>query len=269
MKILYYDCFCGISGDMNLGALIDLGVEPDYLKTELAKLDLPEEYQLEINKKTKNGISGTRVNVVLGTERPGTVKCADDAADSKIKHEHDHHDAHSHKHCHRNLKDIEDIIRSSKLDEKIKNRSMEMFYLVAKAEAKVHQKDIHEIHFHEVGATDSIIDFVGAAIALEKLQVDKIMASTVQLGGGFVKCAHGIIPIPAPATVEILKGIPVAVGIVAAETTTPTGAAILAANVDAFCDKIHFSIEKTGYGIGYRDFDITNVLRVFLGEMQE
>ena len=259
MKILYYDCFCGISGDMNLGALIDLGVDPDYLKTELAKLDLPEEYQLEINKKTKNGISGTRVNVILGTERPGTVKDAGDAA----KHEH------SHKHCHRNLKDIEDIIRSSKLDEKIKNRSMEMFYLVAKAEAKVHQKDIHEIHFHEVGATDSIIDFVGAAIALEKLQVDKIMASTVQLGGGFVKCAHGIIPVPAPATVEILKGIPVAVGIVVAETTTPTGAAILAANVDVFCDKIHFSIEKTGYGIGYRDLDIPNVLRVFLGEMQE
>ncbi len=259
MKILYYDCFCGISGDMNLGALIDLGVEPDYLKTELAKLDLPEEYQLEINKETKNGISGTRVNVILGSEQ-ATIE------DSEIKHRHVH-DVDSHKHCHRNLKDIEDIIRSSKLDEKIKNRSMEMFYLVAKAEAKVHQKDIHEIHFHEVGATDSIIDFVGAAIALEKLQVEKIMASTVQLGGGFVQCAHGIIPVPAPATVEILKGIPVATGIAAAETTTPTGAAILASNVDAFCDKIHFSIEKTGYGIGYRDLDIPNVLRVFLGEL--
>lgn len=265
MKILYYDCFCGISGDMNLGALIDLGVEPDYLKTELAKLDLPEEYQLEINKETKNGISGSRVNVALGIEQSGTVKSLDDAAAPEQKHE--HHVHHSHEHCYRNLKDIEDIIRSSKLDEKIKNKSMEMFYLVAKAEAKVHQKDIHEIYFHEVGATDSIIDFVGAAIALEKLQVGKIMASTVQLGGGFVHCAHGIIPVPAPATVEILKGIPVATGIAAAETTTPTGAAILAANVDTFCDKIHFSIEKTGYGIGYRDLDIPNVLRVFLGEL--
>ena len=121
MKILYYDCFCGISGDMNLGALIDLGVEPDYLKTELAKLDLPEEYQLEINKETKNGISGSRVNVALGIEQSGTVKSLDDAAAPEQKHE--HHVHHSHEHCHRNLKDIEDIIRSSKLDEKIKNRS--------------------------------------------------------------------------------------------------------------------------------------------------
>jgi len=263
MKILYYDCFCGISGDMNLGAMIDLGIDPDYLKAELLKLNLQDEYHLEIYKSSKNGIGGTRVDVVLTPE-----KTKDSVVLTKKliinTHEYMHHE-HKKNH-HRNLKEIEQIIQESELDEKIKERSLKMFRKVAEAEAKVHQKDLYEVHFHEVGATDSIIDFVGAAIALEKLQVDKIMASTVQLGGGFVSCAHGMIPVPAPATVELLQGIPVAKGVVAAETTTPTGAAILAANVDIFCDKIRFSIEKTGYGIGYRELCIPNVLRVFLGE---
>ena len=137
---------------------------------------------------------------------------------------------------------------------------------VAEAEAKVHGKSLYEVHFHEVGATDSIIDFVGAAVCLDYLKVDKIMASSVQLGGGFTKCAHGIIPIPAPATVEILLGIPIKAGIVPFETTTPTGAAILAANVEVFTDQIDFSVEKIGYGIGHRELEIPNVLRVYLGK---
>ncbi|MGE5380613.1 MAG: nickel insertion protein, partial [Methylocystaceae bacterium] len=120
-------------------------------------------------------------------------------------------------------------------------------------------------HFHEVGAVDSIIDIVGAAVCLEYLKVDKIMSSSVQLGGGFVKCAHGIIPIPAPATMEILKNVPVKSGIVPFETTTPTGAAILAANVGTFTDHMDFSVESIGYGIGHRELDIPNVLRVYLG----
>mgnify|MGYP002756084707 FL=1 len=137
---------------------------------------------------------------------------------------------------------------------------------VAEAEAKVHGKTLYEVHFHEVGAIDSIVDIVGAAICLDYLKVDKIMASHVQVGGGFVKCAHGLMPVPAPATVEILKGIPINVGVVQFETTTPTGAAILAENVQEFTSKIDFSIKKIGYGIGHRDLDIPNVLRVYLGE---
>ena len=172
---------------------------------------------------------------------------------------------HSH-HEHRNLKDIEEIIDCSELSSKVKELSMKMFMKVAEAEAKVHGKPLYEVHFHEVGAVDSIVDIVGAAICLSHLNVDKIMSSSIELGGGFVKCAHGIIPVPAPATVEILKGIPVKLGAVPFETTTPTGAAILAANVDEFKDDKNFIINKIGYGIGNRDTEIPNVLRVMLVE---
>ncbi len=264
MKVLYYDCFCGISGDMNLGALLDLGVDEAYLRQELSKLNLGAEYELQVEKANKKGISGTRVNVVLKSVMH----------DDKHNHHHHHHhevqtgiesDNHHIHHEHRNLKDIESIIINSSLNERVKKLSLAIFMKVAEAEAKVHGKPLYEVHFHEVGAVDSIIDIVGAAVCLDYLQVDQIMASSVQLGGGFVKCAHGIIPIPAPATVEILKSFPVKSGIVPFETTTPTGAAILAANVSLFTDQIDFSIEKIGYGIGHRELEIPNVLRVYLG----
>lgn len=241
MKILYYDCFCGISGDMNLAALIDLGVDEKYLMEELAKLNLDSEFELKIYKSQKNGISGTKADVILSKKETG----------------HHHHS--------RNINDIEEIINRSSLSARVKKMSLDMFLRIAEAEAKVHNKSLSEVHFHEVGAVDSIVDMVGAAIAMDFLDVDKIMASPVQLGGGFVKCSHGIIPVPAPATVEILKGVPVKSGLVQFETTTPTGAAILAANVVEFTDKIDFVIEKTGYGLGYMDFEIPNVLRVYKG----
>jgi len=247
MKILYYDCFCGISGDMNLAALIDLGVPKEYLLKELLKLNIDSEYEMKFERDEKLGINGTRVDVVLKNQL----------------HKHDGH------HHHRNLKDIENIINSSDLNEKVKESSMDMFMKVAEAEAKVHGKDLYEVHFHEVGATDSIVDIVGAAICLNYLAVDEIIASPVQVGGGFVKCAHGVMPVPAPATVEILKDIPINTGIVQFETTTPTGAAILASNVKKFTSKMDFSIKKTAYGVGHRDLDIPNVLRVYLGEKEE
>lgn len=240
MKVLYYDCFCGISGDMNLGALIDLGVEKDYLINEISKLNLDSEYEIKMEKALKRGISGTKVDVILKN------------------HHHEHH--------HRNLGDIKNIINNSSLKDRIKKLSIDIFMKVAEAEALVHNKPLEEVHFHEVGAVDSIIDIVGAAICLDYLKVDKILASSVQVGGGFVKCAHGIIPVPAPATVEILRNIPIKSDIVQFETTTPTGAAILAANVEKFIDKVDFSIEKIGYGIGHKDLEIPNVLRVYLGK---
>jgi len=247
MKILYYDCFSGISGDMNLGAMVDLGVNEDYLIQELSKLQLDSEYAIKIRKDTKKGISGTKVDVILAN-----------GGDS-------HHEGGPH---HRDLKDIETIINESSLNDRVKKLSLDMFMKVAQGEAKVHGMSIYEVHFHEVGAIDSIVDMVGAAIALDYLNVDKIMASPVQVGGGFVKCAHGLIPIPAPATVEILKYIPIKSGIVPFETTTPTGAAILAASVEEFTDKMEFIVEKIGYGLGNRDFEIPNVLRVYLGKVE-
>jgi pyridinium-3,5-bisthiocarboxylic acid mononucleotide nickel chelatase len=250
MKILYYDCFCGISGDMNLGALIDLGVDKDYLLNEISKLNLDSEYEIKITKDMKKGIQGTKFDVILN--------------DHGLKHEHKH----EHEHEHINFSDIRNIIINSDLSNIVKASSLSMFLRIAEAEADVHGKSVDEVIFHEVGAIDSIIDIVGAAIALDYLKVDKIIASSIQVGGGFVQCAHGLIPIPAPATVKILKNIPIKSGIVPFETTTPTGAAILADNVKEYTDKIDFSIEKIGYGLGSRDLEIPNVLRVYLGQKE-
>lgn len=263
MKVLYYDCFCGISGDMNLGAMIDLGVDKGYLLKEISKLKLESEYEIVVKKAIKKGISGTKVDVILKNQDEGHKH--HHGHDDGHSHGHNHESNHHHEHHHRNLKDIEDIINSSDLSDRVKKLSIDMFMKVAEAEAKVHGKSLYEVHFHEVGAIDSIIDIVGSAICLDYLDVDKVVASQVQVGGGFVKCAHGIIPVPAPATVEILKDIPIKAGLVNFETTTPTGAAILAANVQAFTDKIGFSIEKIGYGIGNRELEIPNVLRVYIG----
>jgi uncharacterized protein (TIGR00299 family) protein len=318
MKILYYDCFCGISGDMNLAALIDLGVPKEYLTEELLKLKVASEYEIKIEKASKLGITGTRVDVILKSKLEDNTHILEKALhenkqdeehgykhphvhthneehDHDHKHSHENGELHSHPHSgeahhhdennekhehsheehdhrqehhHRNLKDIEQIINSSDLSAKVKKLSLDMFMKVAEAEAKVHGKDLYEVHFHEVGAIDSIVDMVGAAICLDYLKVDKIMASPVQVGGGFVRCAHGRIPVPAPATVEILKDIPIKAGIVQFETTTPTGAAILAANVQEFTQKVDFSINKIAYGIGHRDLEIPNVLRVYLGETE-
>lgn len=238
MKILYYDCYSGISGDMNLGALVDLGVDGDFLIRGLSGLGLDSEYRIEIRRDCKKGICGTKVDV-LTAEEP---------------------------HGHRHLGEIAALIEGSCLSDRVKQSSLNMFRRIAEAEAKVHGLPVEEVHFHEVGAVDSIVDVVGAAICLDFLKPDKIMASPVQVGGGFVRCAHGLIPVPVPATVEILKGVPMKFGLVPFETTTPTGAAILAANVSEFTERLDFSPERIGYGLGSRDLEVPNALRVFLGE---
>ncbi len=270
MKILYYDCFCGISGDMNLGALLDLGLDEVHLRCELEKLGLEDEYELQIRRDQKQGIGGVRVDVVLTEDGGAGHKHDHETAHPHIgetggSHEHHHH----HHNEHRTFRDIEQLIGSSALSPAVKEHSRKIFRKIAEAEGKVHQKDLYEVHFHEVGAVDSIVDIVGAAIAMDYFKADQIICSTVQLGGGFVHCAHGTIPVPAPATVEILQGIPVKAGIVPFETTTPTGAAILAASVSEFTDQPSFVIDRTGYGIGHRDLEIPNVLRVYLGHTEE
>ena len=248
MKILYYDCFAGISGDMNLGAMIDLGVDKEFLIKELKKLNI-DGYKIEVVEETKQGISGTKVTVRVKNH-----------TESNLHHSQTHH------HGHRNLNDIRNIIMRSKLNEMVKKKSLEIFEKIGFAESKIHNKSIEEIHFHEVGAIDSIIDIVGCAICIDYLKPDKIMSSTIELGGGFVTCEHGVFPVPAPATAEILKGLPVKSGAVMQETTTPTGAAILATFVEEFTDNTKFVIQKTGYGIGQKEFEIPNLLRVYIAE---
>jgi uncharacterized protein (TIGR00299 family) protein len=248
MTVLYYDCFSGISGDMNLGAMIDLGVDPKSLVDQLSRLGLPG-YEMKITKDQRKGIAGTKVDVVI----------------DEIPHDHDKGHNHDH-HNHRNLEDISHIIQASDLSQAVKDRSIMMFRKLAEAEGKIHNQPIEEVHFHEVGAIDSIVDIVGAAICIESIAPDMIMSSAVELGGGFVKCEHGIFPVPAPATAEILAGIPVKSGAAPYEMTTPTGALILACNAVKFGPMQDFRISRTAYGIGNRDMDIPNVLRVHLAE---
>ncbi len=261
MNILYYDCFAGISGDMNLAAMIDLGVAPEYLRAELDKLHLQNEFTLSITRDSRNGIHGTRVDVLL-THRA---------------HERSHPHAHSHDHtghhpcadsathgAHRNFADIRKIITDSTLPDTVKETSLRIFRNLAEAEAKVHGQPVDTVHFHEVGATDAIVDIVGAAICRYRLGVDAVWASPVELGKGFVHCAHGLIPVPAPATVEILHGIPTVRGGTDHEATTPTGAAILATLVDTFTETPSMRTAHTGYGIGHRQTGHPNILRVHL-----
>ncbi len=253
MKVLYYDCFSGISGDMHLGALVDLGVPADHLQAQLSRLGLDDEFDLRFEQQQKMGITGTRALVGLHHAEHGGD---------------DHHHGHHHHHPkQRNLADIRGIIEGSGLPQGVRKRATGIFQEIAEAEAKVHGVDVGEVHFHEVGATDSIVDIVGAAICLEYLKVDRVLSRPVELGGGFVRMAHGTFPIPAPATAEILKGIPTTRGRAEKEMTTPTGAAILKATVDEFTSNPELTTTRVGYGLGYYDLPVPNVLRVFLGEV--
>lgn len=241
---LHYDCFAGISGDMHLGAMLNLGVNPDYLLQELKKLKIGH-YEIKIKPDLRRGISGTRVDVIIDEPVKSVL----------VMQNHDHHE-------HRSFADIKKLIEESELSEYVKDKSAAIFKKLAEAEGKIHNMPVDSVHFHEVGAVDSIVDIVGAAICLDYLKPQKITASVVELGSGIVKCAHGTFPVPAPATLEILKGIPVKSGLIPFEATTPTGAAILATVVDEFITKNSFVVTKTAYGIGHKDSEVPNVLRV-------
>ena len=239
-NILYFDIIGGISGDMTLASLLDLGVPKEIFLQELNKLNMDNEFEIEIDYKYENGIKGTKVNVITKEQ-----------------------------HCHRNLIDVYDIIDNSRLNNNIKERAKEIFMIVAKAEAKVHGTTIDKIHFHEVGAIDSIVDIVGSCILLDLLNIDKVYSTSVPLGSGFIQCAHGVIPAAAPATVEILKNIPVKFNHVKGECTTPTGAAIIKTICDEFIDELDFNTKKIGYGVGHKKFEKPNILRVVLAQEDE
>ena len=239
-NILYFDIIGGISGDMTLASLLDLGVPKEIFLQELNKLNMDNEFEIVINYKYENNIKGTNVNVITKEQ-----------------------------HCHRNLIDVYDIIDNSRLNNNIKERAKEIFMIVAKAEAKVHGTTIDKIHFHEVGAIDSIVDIVGSCILLDLLNIDKVYSTSVPLGSGFIQCAHGVIPAAAPATVEILKNIPVKFNHVKGECTTPTGAAIIKTICDEFIDELDFNTKKIGYGVGHKKFEKPNILRVALAQEDE
>ena len=239
-KILYIDCFSGISGDMVVGALIDLGLELNYLKSELEKMDL-DEYSISCEDVKINSISAKKFKVKI-TKPP----------------------------AYRDYKDIKRIISSSSLQSDVKKTALKIFQVIAEAEAKIHGVDIEKVHFHEVGAVDSIIDIVSTAVGIKSLGIDVIYSSKIPLGKGFVSTLHGRLPVPAPATLEILKGLPVYSGDFGFEVTTPTGAAILKILVKEFGDMPHVSIKKIGYGAGSKKNNkIPDVLRFIKGNVEE
>ncbi|HUS58280.1 MAG TPA: nickel pincer cofactor biosynthesis protein LarC [Planctomycetota bacterium] len=244
IKIAYFDCFSGASGDMILGALVDAGLRVDDLRAELARLPLTG-YSLSAEKVSRAGIAATKVNVIV-----------------------EHHHDHGHGHHGRHLPEILELIGGSSLPERVKRDASAVFERLAAAEGEVHGKPPDEIHFHEVGAVDSIVDIVGVAAGLHLLGVEHVYSSAIRTGTGTVKCAHGELPVPAPATARLIRGLPVVQTEIEAELTTPSGAAILATLAQAFGPMPACTIDAVGYGAGTREIaGRPNVLRVFIAQM--
>jgi uncharacterized protein (TIGR00299 family) protein len=238
MKIAYFDCFAGISGDMILGALVDLGLDLRILEERLKNLRL-DGFHLEAHKVKRCALTGTKVEVVV-----------------------DHH-----QHAHRHLSHILELIEASDLTSKSKQDCVAIFRRLAEAEAKVHGTSVEQVHFHEVGALDSIVDIVGSAVALNELGLERIYSSPLHLGSGFVMAEHGRLPVPAPGTAELIKGVPTYASDIEGELTTPTGAAIITTLASRFGPMPAMKVESIGYGAGTRENPtLPNLLRVMIGE---
>ncbi len=272
MKTLYLDCFSGISGNMFIGMLLQAGVPFDQFKEALGGLGL-QGYSLIYETVSKLGIQSVYFNVDLESEHEHGHEHDHDHE----HHDHDHHDGlavdasgHHHHHEHRGLKEINEIIENATLADTVKAHSQAVFAALAAAEAKVHGVPVQEIHFHEVGAVDCIIDIVGTIWALHYLGIEQIGTSPLHAGSGFVRCAHGIMPVPAPATAELLAGLPWYATDVKGELVTPTGAALVK-TLAAYAGPRPqtFTHQITAYGAGTKDLEIPNVLRGYIGEAPE
>lgn len=277
-RIAYLECFSGISGDMFLGALIDAGGPVQAFEQAVAALNVGA--RLEISRVNRSGISATKVDVVVdGNLSKASSKKKKAGGAHSHGHEHSHEHAHAHEHADhrhsqngvhqhgRGLSEIREIIAAAKISRSARQTAIAIFEKLGAAESKIHNVPIEKIHFHEVGAVDALVDIVCAAIGAEALGVDEFVCSPLNVGGGTVECAHGTFPVPAPATVELLKGVPVYSSGVQAELVTPTGAAIVATLVKRFESFPPMLIEKSGYGAGTRDFrGHANVLRITVGE---
>ncbi|WP_199620608.1 nickel pincer cofactor biosynthesis protein LarC [Paenibacillus alkalitolerans] len=278
MRILYLDCFSGISGDMTLASLVDLGADSDYIERELQKLNV-DEYTLSWSRVVKKGIAALKADVLVHDRHDHHKH------EHEHEHEHEHHDdrdrhhhGHEHKHSHsdqgdhghhhhRHYADIVKLIENAGLSTRTTQISLAIFEKIGAAEAKIHNIPMDRVHFHEVGAVDSIVDIVGVALAIDNLNPDFIVCSPVPLGSGSVRIDHGIYPVPAPATLEMMRGLPVAPSPHAVELTTPTGAGIVSAVVNEFSPSLPpMVVEAIGYGAGTRDLpNQPNVLRTVLG----
>ncbi|MCX7796943.1 MAG: nickel pincer cofactor biosynthesis protein LarC [bacterium] len=239
MKVIYFDCFNGISGDMILGALFDLGLDREVWLRELGKLEISG-YRVEIEKKRKGPLIGTDVNIIV---------------EDKVTHRH--------------AKEILDIVSNSRLEDEIREKSLKILTRIAQAESSIHNEPLEEVHLHELGGIDTVVDVVGSVIGLKLLGIERVYSSPLPLGEGFIETAHGRLPIPAPATIELLKGVPVYSNGIRGELVTPTGAGIISTLSYSFGPIPSVTIEKIGYGAGKKDFAIPNMLRAIMGEIYQ
>ncbi len=268
MKTLYFDCFAGASGDMIAGAFLDLGLDFNYLKAELSKLPLTG-YEVKKSQISKKGILSTSFEVFVDSVKHDLVLADSEffEADLPTNQESADHQVRPHSHeSHYSLDSILSVVRQSTTEDKIKSDIEKVFLRLGQAEATVHGMGMQDIHLHEVGAIDAIIDIATAAIGFNWLQADEIVLSPIHLGSGFISSSHGMLPVPAPATAELIKGMSVYSTNVKGELLTPTGAAILSTFATDYGPMPQMTIEKIGCGAGKRERDFPNVLRVFLGE---
>src|SRR5216684_1490652 len=298
MRIAYLDCFSGISGDMLLGALVDAGVPAKLFEDTTAALNIGA--RLEISRVNRSGIGATKVDIFVNGEKELPREVFAEQQSRAHKHEHDHGHEHAHKHGPEHVElrehnysqsghegtragapaphshehgrtpsEIREIINRASISDGAKRTAIAIFEALGAAEAKVHNTKIDKVHFHEVGAVDAMVDIICSAVGAEALGVDEIVCSPLNVGGGTVKCAHGLLPVPVPATVELLKGVPVYSSGLQVELVTPTGAAIAKTLAKRFAPFPAMTIEKSGYGAGTRDFSgHANVLRLTIGESQ-
>ena len=261
MKTLYIQCNMGCAGDMLMSALSELLPNKDKFFQKLNKIGL-KDVVYESKAVERCGITGTLTDVKINGE-------IEESTDNDHNHEHSHHHHDHHHHEHSDMKSITEIINGLNISEKVKNDAIEVYNIIADAESKVHNKPVDLIHFHEVGNKDAIADIVGVSYIVYELDVDNICCSNINVGSGTVKCAHGILPVPAPATAFIMKGMPVYSNDVVGELCTPTGAALLKYFVNEYKPMPTIEIEKIGYGMGHKEFETANCVRAILGNTQE
>ena len=265
MRVAYFDTFAGIAGDMVLGAFISAGIDVKELTDELTELNLGH-VELRIEKIVRSGITAIKVNVIVA----GEIESVNDLGSDIHKQSHGPDKSHSHHNHGRSYLEIKHLIENSHLSAFVKSKSIAVFLKLAEAEAKIHNTTLDKIHFHEVGAVDSIVDIVGSSICLEIAGVESVFTSPIRLGsGGYIEAQHGVLPVPAPAAMEILKDYPVVFNDIPYELTTPTGAAIVSALSKGVLNDQPLNIEKIGYGAGTRDLGrLPNLLRVVIGELE-
>ncbi|MEG1875457.1 MAG: nickel pincer cofactor biosynthesis protein LarC [Angelakisella sp.] len=264
MKLLYLDCSMGAAGDMLLAALLELHPTPESFVTKLNNLGIPK-VRVSRQPAVKCGVTGTHVSVTVDGQEEHSEDIAPHDHDHNHDHDHDHDHDHNQPHHHGSMEEIAQLIAGLPVSQRVREDALAVYRLIAEAESRIHGVPVGQVHFHEVGSMDAVADIVGVSLLLEELAPQKIIASPVCVGSGQVHCAHGILPVPAPATADLLRGVPCYSGDSSGELCTPTGAALLKYFCDSFGSMPVMSIQGIGYGMGSKDFPAANCLRAMLG----